>query len=33
MLSFETIATRDPFLIFMIALVIWWVIEEVRNGN
>lgn len=30
MYHFDTVITRDPFLAVIIALVIWWVIEEIK---
>ena len=30
--TFSTVIARDPFLVAIVALVIWWVIEEIRDG-
>ena len=30
MYHFDTVITRDPSLAAIIALVIWWVIEEIK---
>lgn len=27
---FDTVITRDPFLAVIIAVVIWWFIEEIK---
>ena len=28
-----TVITRDPFLVAIIALVVWWVLEEWRGSS
>ena len=29
--TFSTVMARDPFLAVMIALVVWWVIVEIKS--
>lgn len=29
----STVITRDPFLVIIIVLVVWWVLEEWRKSS
>ena len=31
MYDFSTVISRDPFLAVIIALVVWWIIEEIKE--
>jgi len=31
MYDFSTVIMRDPFLAVIIALVVWWIIEEIKE--